>query len=221
MPVHLSDSLIYRNSWGTDAARAIFDDEQTSLWMNTLLPEGAGEMRTLLRPGETRQPTDPDAPVVDHPAPSPPSAPSANLKVQPDPEEAATRTAPAPAIVQEPRTPTVLAVDDSPTGLALLDTYLAREGYRVLKSTSAREVLAVLDREDPALETQDPGVAHDDLFQMDRGGLALRCADRGSALVLLQRDCELSLQLIHLLLHRGQAHLELPRRPRFFHQPAD
>ena len=37
MPVHIADSLIYRNSWGTDEARAIFDDEpRTRAWLEIL-----------------------------------------------------------------------------------------------------------------------------------------------------------------------------------------
>src|SRR5579859_2806051 len=37
MPVHISDSLIYRGSWGTDETRAIFDDEpRTRAWLEIL-----------------------------------------------------------------------------------------------------------------------------------------------------------------------------------------
>jgi adenylosuccinate lyase len=37
MPTHISDSLIYRNSWGTDEARSIFDDEaRTRAWLEIL-----------------------------------------------------------------------------------------------------------------------------------------------------------------------------------------
>lgn len=37
MPVHLSDSLIYRNSWGTEELRAIFDDvPRTQAWLQIL-----------------------------------------------------------------------------------------------------------------------------------------------------------------------------------------
>jgi adenylosuccinate lyase len=37
MPAHISDSLIYRNSWGTAEARAIFDDEpRTRAWLEIL-----------------------------------------------------------------------------------------------------------------------------------------------------------------------------------------
>ena len=37
MPVHIADSLIYRGSWGTDEARAIFDDEpRTRAWLEIL-----------------------------------------------------------------------------------------------------------------------------------------------------------------------------------------
>jgi adenylosuccinate lyase len=37
MPVHLADSLIYRNSWGTEAVRAIFDDvPRTRAWLEIL-----------------------------------------------------------------------------------------------------------------------------------------------------------------------------------------
>jgi adenylosuccinate lyase len=37
MPVHIVDSLIYRNSWGTDETRAIFDDEpRTRAWLEIL-----------------------------------------------------------------------------------------------------------------------------------------------------------------------------------------
>ena len=37
MPVHLSDSLIYRNSWGTPELRALFDDvPRTRSWLHIL-----------------------------------------------------------------------------------------------------------------------------------------------------------------------------------------
>src|SRR5262245_10462480 len=37
MPVHIFDSLIYRNAWGTEEARAIFDDEaRTRAWLEIL-----------------------------------------------------------------------------------------------------------------------------------------------------------------------------------------
>jgi adenylosuccinate lyase len=37
MPVHLSDSLIYRNSWGTEELRALFDDvPRTRTWLEIL-----------------------------------------------------------------------------------------------------------------------------------------------------------------------------------------
>ncbi len=37
MPAHLLDSLIYRNSWGTEETRAIFDDEpRTRAWLDIL-----------------------------------------------------------------------------------------------------------------------------------------------------------------------------------------
>src|SRR5258708_15992791 len=37
MPVHLADSLIYQNSWGTDELRALFDDvPRTRSWLEIL-----------------------------------------------------------------------------------------------------------------------------------------------------------------------------------------
>ena len=47
MPTHISDSLIYRNSWGTEETRAIFDDEpRTRAWLKILaaLAEAQAEM---------------------------------------------------------------------------------------------------------------------------------------------------------------------------------
>ena len=37
MPSHISDSLIYRSSWGTEETRALFDDEpRTRAWLEVL-----------------------------------------------------------------------------------------------------------------------------------------------------------------------------------------
>src|SRR5574341_2551765 len=50
MPVHISASLIYRNSWGTDEARAIFDDEpRTRAWLEILaaLAEAQAEVELI------------------------------------------------------------------------------------------------------------------------------------------------------------------------------
>ncbi len=44
MPTHLSDSLIYRASWGAAETRALFDDEpRTRAWLEILaaLADGA------------------------------------------------------------------------------------------------------------------------------------------------------------------------------------
>ncbi|MEK9164218.1 MAG: adenylosuccinate lyase family protein [Chloroflexota bacterium] len=53
MPVHLSDSLIYRNSWGTDEARALFDDEpRTRAWLEILAALAEAQAEVGLIPAE-------------------------------------------------------------------------------------------------------------------------------------------------------------------------
>ncbi len=53
MPVHLSDSLIYRNSWGTDETRAIFDDEpRTRAWLEILAALAEAQAEVGLIPAE-------------------------------------------------------------------------------------------------------------------------------------------------------------------------
>ncbi len=52
MPAHISDSLIYRNSWGTEETRAIFDDEpRTRAWLEILavLAETQAEVELIPR----------------------------------------------------------------------------------------------------------------------------------------------------------------------------
>jgi adenylosuccinate lyase len=53
MPSHLSDSLIYRNSWGTDETRAIFDDEpRTRAWLEILAVLAETQAEVGLIPAE-------------------------------------------------------------------------------------------------------------------------------------------------------------------------
>jgi adenylosuccinate lyase len=53
MPVHISDSLIYRNSWGTDETRAIFDDEpRTRAWLEILAALAEAQAEVGLIPAE-------------------------------------------------------------------------------------------------------------------------------------------------------------------------
>jgi adenylosuccinate lyase len=53
MPTHLSDSLIYRNSWGTPEARAIFDDEpRTRAWLEILAVLAEAQAAAGLIPAE-------------------------------------------------------------------------------------------------------------------------------------------------------------------------
>ncbi len=57
MPVHISDSLIYRGSWGTDETRAIFDDvPRTRAWLEILacLAEAQAEVG-LIPAGAARE----------------------------------------------------------------------------------------------------------------------------------------------------------------------
>ncbi|HLB49023.1 MAG TPA: hypothetical protein VJL59_18590, partial [Anaerolineales bacterium] len=53
MPSHISDSLIYRNSWGTDETRAIFDDEpRTRAWLEILAALAEAQAEVGLIPAE-------------------------------------------------------------------------------------------------------------------------------------------------------------------------
>jgi adenylosuccinate lyase len=53
MPSHISDSLIYRNSWGTDEARAIFDDEpRTRAWLEILAALAEAQAEVGLIPAD-------------------------------------------------------------------------------------------------------------------------------------------------------------------------
>ncbi len=53
MPAHISDSLIYRNSWGTDEARAIFDDvPRTRAWLDILAALAEAQAEVGLIPTE-------------------------------------------------------------------------------------------------------------------------------------------------------------------------
>ncbi len=53
MPAHLSDSLIYRNSWGTPETRALFDDEpRTRAWLEILAALAEAQAEVGLIPAE-------------------------------------------------------------------------------------------------------------------------------------------------------------------------
>lgn len=53
MPTHISDSLIYRNSWGTDETRAIFDDEpRTRAWLEILAALAEAQAEVGLIPAD-------------------------------------------------------------------------------------------------------------------------------------------------------------------------
>jgi adenylosuccinate lyase len=53
MPVHLSDSLVYRSAWGTEAMRAIFDDEpRTRAWLEILAALAEAQAEVGLIPAQ-------------------------------------------------------------------------------------------------------------------------------------------------------------------------
>ena len=53
MPVHISDSFIYRNSWGTEATRALFDDEpRTRAWLEILAALAEAQAEVGLIPAD-------------------------------------------------------------------------------------------------------------------------------------------------------------------------
>jgi adenylosuccinate lyase len=53
VPSHISDSLIYRNSWGTDETRAIFDDlPRTRAWLEILAALAEAQAEVELIPSE-------------------------------------------------------------------------------------------------------------------------------------------------------------------------
>ena len=53
MPVHISDSLIYRNSWGTEETRALFDDEpRTRAWLEILAALAEAQAEVGLIPAD-------------------------------------------------------------------------------------------------------------------------------------------------------------------------
>ena len=53
MPVHIADSLIYRNSWGADETRAIFDDEaRTRAWLDILAALAEAQAEVGLIPAD-------------------------------------------------------------------------------------------------------------------------------------------------------------------------
>ena len=53
MPAHLLDSLIYRNSWGTEETRAIFDDEpRTRAWLDILAALAEAQAEVGLIPAD-------------------------------------------------------------------------------------------------------------------------------------------------------------------------
>lgn len=53
MPAHISDSLIYRGSWGTDETRALFDDEpRTRAWLEILAALAEAQAEVGLIPAE-------------------------------------------------------------------------------------------------------------------------------------------------------------------------
>lgn len=53
MPTHISDSLIFRNSWGTDETRAIFDDvPRTRAWLDILAALAESQAEVGLIPAE-------------------------------------------------------------------------------------------------------------------------------------------------------------------------
>ncbi|HLF28993.1 MAG TPA: adenylosuccinate lyase family protein [Anaerolineae bacterium] len=53
MPVHISDSLIYRNSWGAEEMRALFDDEpRTRAWLEILAALAEAQAEVGLIPAD-------------------------------------------------------------------------------------------------------------------------------------------------------------------------
>src|SRR6266496_3501622 len=56
MPVHLTDSLIYQNSWGTPELRALFDDvPRTRFWLEILAALAETQAEFGLIPPEAAQ----------------------------------------------------------------------------------------------------------------------------------------------------------------------
>src|SRR5436853_7229187 len=56
MPVHLTDSLIYQNSWGTPELRALFDDvPRTRSWLEILAALAETQAQSGLIPPDAAQ----------------------------------------------------------------------------------------------------------------------------------------------------------------------
>ena len=217
VPVALSDvavkatsrDLNARFATGKEMARAIdealgnkvFDDEQVSMWMSGLFPDGSSNVRALLRQGDSNRQLSDDADEVPPAPPSPPSNPSSNLKKRLREEEPRTTAAPPPSL-RPPAAPrssikTVLAVDDSPTALALLAAYLTREGYRVLRSTSAKEALNLLESETPDIIVLDVMMPEMNGFELC-GRIRQRDALKFVPIVFVSAACSLEERLLGL-----------------------
>jgi two-component system, OmpR family, KDP operon response regulator KdpE len=69
---------------------------------------------------------------------------------------------------QETRTPVVLAVDDEPLCLRTLRDTLLAAGYRVIPTSTAREVLSVLEEREPDLVILDIKLPESDGFELCR-----------------------------------------------------
>jgi serine/threonine-protein kinase len=91
----------------------------------------------------------------------PPPKDEVSTRVLSDKENAALRAVAGPA-----REATILAVDDSKTGLLVVTTYLNREGYRVLGCSSPLEALATLEKTVPDLIILDVVMPEMDGFEL-------------------------------------------------------
>jgi putative two-component system response regulator len=75
---------------------------------------------------------------------------------------------PAALAVSGAPTPRVLAVDDAPANLALLEQILVREGYDVLKARDGREAFELVMAENPDLVISDVMMPHTNGFELCR-----------------------------------------------------
>jgi CheY-like chemotaxis protein len=62
----------------------------------------------------------------------------------------------------------VLAIDDDPRALELIEAVLGPEGYEVLKATSGQEGVAIAQREQPALVILDLLIEVDGFWVVER-----------------------------------------------------
>jgi serine/threonine protein kinase/ActR/RegA family two-component response regulator len=84
------------------------------------------------------------------------------------PTKAMNQAEPEPSASKIPGGAVILAVDDSKTGLLVLQTYLSREGYRVVGCAAPSEAFATLERLTPELIILDVLMPEMDGFELCR-----------------------------------------------------